>query len=70
MSLHTSVRFLLVVFMILNSKIENTLLNYQMSIKKMSLVNFQSKIHYFKDEFYKLEAIFFKTYGFSNWCHI
>jgi hypothetical protein len=40
MSLHTSVRFLLVVFMILNNKIENILLNYQFSIKKMSLVNY------------------------------
>jgi hypothetical protein len=30
MSLHTCVRFLLVVFMILNNKIENLLLNYQM----------------------------------------
>jgi len=40
MSLHTCVRFLLVVFMILNNKIENLLLNYQMSIKQMSLVNY------------------------------
>jgi hypothetical protein len=40
MSLHTSVRFLLVVFMIFNNKIENILLNYQMPIKKISLVNY------------------------------
>ncbi len=40
MSLHTSVRFLLVVFMILNNKFENIFLNYQMSIKQMTLVNY------------------------------
>jgi len=40
MSLHTCVRFLLVVFMFLNNKIEILLLNYQMSIKQMSLVNY------------------------------
>jgi hypothetical protein len=40
MSLHTHVRFLLVVFMILNNKIEKLLLNYQMFIKQMSLVNY------------------------------
>jgi hypothetical protein len=40
MSLHTFVRFILVVFMILNNKIENLFLNYQMSIKQMSLVNY------------------------------
>ncbi len=40
MSLHTCVRFLLVVFMILNDKIEKLLLNYQMSIKQMSSINY------------------------------
>jgi hypothetical protein len=40
MSLHTCVEFLLVVFMILNNKIEKLLLIYQMSIKQMSLVNY------------------------------
>jgi hypothetical protein len=31
----------------------------------MSLVNVQSRIHYFKDEFYKLEAIFLKIMVFQ-----
>jgi hypothetical protein len=37
---NTHVRFLLVVFMILNNKIQKLLLNYQMSIKQMILVNY------------------------------
>jgi hypothetical protein len=40
MSLHTCVRFLLVVFMILNNKIEKLFLNYQMSIEQISSVNY------------------------------
>jgi len=40
MSIQTCVRFVLVVFIILNNEIEKLLLNYQMSIKQMSLVNY------------------------------